>query len=149
MGDQLFWGGREVKSDGHLCVSRVLLQTSSKGPLENCGTRDTSTLCRTTVMLMTSVSTGFGCLHCFGSWLSFFARGVMQTFSVPPVPQSACHQPCGTSAASVAKSSSNAGSHREVSCRPGAGRPRRAPLVCHSKAGACLGWPSTSNIHTC
>ena len=39
-----------------------------------------------------------------GLCVSFFARGVMLIFSVPPIPRRACHRPCGTSAASVTKS---------------------------------------------
>ena len=75
-----------------------------------------------------------------------FAHGAMLIGWLSP--RSVRHQPCGTAAASVAKSRWNAGSPREAGWRPGARCPRGAPHVCHSAAGACLGWPSTSNNRT-
>ena len=114
---------------------------------QKCGTRDKSTLCGTMVLLMTidrlRVLTLFRFVRVFLCARSH-ADHLCAAYPSKCLPPAMWHF-----SSLCAKSRWNAGSHRDESCRPGAGHPRGAPLVYRSEAGACLGWPSTGDNFTC
>ena len=105
---------------------------------QKCGTRDKSTLCGTMVMLMTIDRLWVLTLFRF---VRVFLCARSHADHLCAAYPSKCLPPAMWQFSSLCG--------QEQMERWIAGHPRGAPLVYRSEAGACLGWPSTSDNHTC